>query len=173
MNRELFRPSAEGEARLLVLIDAFTSKSRGLQGRTKLAKLDFLLRYPAFFSRAMADRGVAEDEYETAATEANPIEQRMVRYRYGPWDPSYYALLGSLIGRRLVEIRPYKRGLGYATTEAGSELASELRNEPSWKEIAARVTLLRRHMDLSGSGLQKKVYELFPEVAESDWSEEL
>jgi hypothetical protein len=30
----------------------------------------------------------------------------MMRYRYGPWDPSYFAVLGSLVGRGLIEAIP-------------------------------------------------------------------
>ena len=30
----------------------------------------------------------------------------MMRYRYGPWDPSYFAVLGSLVGRELIEVVP-------------------------------------------------------------------
>src|SRR6266480_7920176 len=57
---ELFYPSPLGEGRLLILIDAFTSSSKSLEGRTKLAKLDFLLRYPAHLERALAVRGSTE-----------------------------------------------------------------------------------------------------------------
>jgi hypothetical protein len=51
MRADLFRPSVEGEARLLILIDAFSRGRNSLEGRLKLAKLDFLLRYPRFFRR--------------------------------------------------------------------------------------------------------------------------
>jgi hypothetical protein len=59
MRRDLLQPVPTGEARLLLLIDAFSDQPPGLEGRTKLAKLDFLLRYPAFFRRAVARRAPA------------------------------------------------------------------------------------------------------------------
>src|SRR6266536_5471076 len=115
MRRELFQPAAAGEARLLLLIDAFSSPDVGLEGRTKLAKLDFLLRYPAFFRRALAKRAphaaLPPDEEDE-----DLIETQMVRYRYGPWDPAYFSLLGSLIGRGLIRPVPAARGIGYKTT---------------------------------------------------------
>ena len=49
--------SKESEARLLLLIDAFTQANLSLQGRVKLAELDFLLRYPQFYRRALRLRG--------------------------------------------------------------------------------------------------------------------
>jgi hypothetical protein len=171
VNPDLFRPSAEGEIRLLLLIDAFSNQAGGLQGRTKLAKLDFLLRYPTFFQRALAERAPATGTAELP--EDNPIEQRMVRYRYGPWDPSYFALLGSLIGRGLIEVTPYDRGLGYKTTDLGANLAVRMRHEPSWATTANAIALLRRHFNLSGATLKRLVYEWFPEVREARWRDEL
>ncbi len=50
-----FVSTIDGEARLLLLIDAFSQGGSTLQGRTKLAKLDFLLRYPAFFHKATTE----------------------------------------------------------------------------------------------------------------------
>lgn len=173
VNRDLFRPTREGEARLLVLIAAFSGRQEGLQGRTKLAKLDFLLRYPEFLERALLDRGVDPEVVAMATVERNPIEQRMVRFRYGPWDPSYFALLGSLIGRQLVEVIPYSRGLGYRATPAGKALTKTLATEPAWSETKRRADLLKRHFDLSGSTLKDMIYRLFPEVSDAGWQEAL
>lgn len=173
MNRDLFRPSGEGEVRLLLLIAAFSGQQAGLEGRTKLAKLDFLLRYPEFLERALVERGADPSAVAEATSERNPLEQRMVRFRYGPWDPSYFALLGSLIGRRLIEVIPYDRGLGYRATLAGRELAKTLGAEPAWAEIKLRADLLKKHFNLSGSTLKNMVYDLFPEVANASWTDAL
>jgi hypothetical protein len=171
MNPELFLPTAEGEVRLLLLIDAFSNQAGGLQGRTKLAKLDFLLRYPAFFRRALVARQSPVNDAELL--EDNPIEQRMVRYRYGPWDPSYFAILGSLIGRGLVEIVPYDRGLGYKTTDRGAALAVQMREQPAWSTTVNGIVLLRRHFNLAGATLKRLIYEWFPEVHDARWSDQL
>ncbi len=173
MNRDLFRPTKEGEARLLVLIAAFSGRQEGLQGRTKLAKLDFLLRYPEFLERALLDRGVDPESASSATKERNPLEQRMVRFRYGPWDPSYYALLGSLIGRQLIEVIPYSRGLGYRATPEGRALSKALSREPAWSELHERADLLKRNFDLAGSTLKDMIYRLFPEVSGASWQEAL
>jgi hypothetical protein len=173
VNRELFRPTAEGEARILLLINAFSRQQEGLQGRTKLAKLDFLLRYPEFFERALIHKGVDATEASEVTSDRNPVEQRMVRFRYGPWDPSYFALLGSLIGRGLIEVIPYSRGLGYRATGTGMALARELSEDPAFEQLARRSELLKRHFNQTGATLKKMVYELFPEVADASWREAL
>lgn len=166
-----FQPSLEGEARLLLLIEAFSGGSHVLEGRTKLAKLDFLLRYPSYYTRAIRIR---RPELEEATDGPEPdLETRMVRYRFGPWDPAYYALLGCLIGKGLVTPAPFNRGIGYRVTDEGRALALELRAEPAWADTAARINVLRRHFNLAGATLKKFIYEHFPEVTQASWGESL
>jgi hypothetical protein len=171
VRRELFQPTQEGEARLLLLIDAFSSKHKTLEGRTKLAKLDFLLRYPAYFNRALAARAPRVPAH--SAIEDDNVENRMVRYRYGPWDPSYFALLGTLIGKGLIETIPIKTGTGYRTTFLGKRLAKKLMDTEPWCDIAATIKLLRSHFDLNGSALKSFLYDNFPEIASTSWGHRL
>ena len=145
MRRDLFQPTDDGAARLLVLIDAFSrqgERARSLEGRTKLAKLDFLLRDPDKLERAMAHRAPRVEA--PSDPDSDNIERRMVRYRYGPWDPAYFALLGSLIGRGLVVVVPEVRGLGYRTTPSGQQVAADLASTNSWDSVVDRARLLRR-----------------------------
>src|SRR5437899_1073673 len=144
MRRDLFLPTPEGEGRLLLLIDAFTGPTKSLEGRTKLAKLDFFLRYPVYFNRALGIRTGNPNVLALSAA-GTDIEQRMVRFRYGPWDPAYFALLGSLIGRGLVEPVSLPSGVGYRTTPDGQGLARRMGEMDVWQETAARVRLLKRY----------------------------
>lgn len=172
MHKELFQPTPEGEVRLLLLIDAFTGETKSLEGRTKLAKLDFFLRYPNFMARALAVRR-PNLKVNVAPQERLNIEGRMIRYRYGPWDPSYYAILGRLVGKGLVRPVPTTQGIGYRTTSTGQSLAQSLATHEIWVDVAARAKLLRRHFDLSGNKLKEFVYEHFPEVAGASWGKQL
>lgn len=172
-SRSAFAGTLEGEARLLLLIDAFSSRDGMLQGRTKLAKLDFLLRYPKFFDRAMALRDVRVDVARDEAA-ANNIEQRMVRYRYGPWDPAYYAILGALLGRGLITTVPERNYLGFRTTQLGHEKAEELAGSEAWEAVAARAGLLQRTFRAQGGTFLKKwIYRHFPEVTSASWGDTL
>jgi hypothetical protein len=173
MTRSAFAGTLEGEARLLLLIDAFSAGDGTLQGRTKLAKLDFLLRYPRFFNRAMVLRKVRTD-VPTDVADENNIEQRMVRYRYGPWDPAYYALLGALLGRGLITTIPTGNYLGFRTTARGREVAARLAATEAWQPVAARADLLRRAFRTQqGTFLKNWIYEHFPEVTQASWGESL
>lgn len=171
MRKELFHPTTDAEARLLMLIAAFTGVGRSLEGRVKLAKLDFFLRYPKFLRRALQIRGASGDLPDVEAPDN--IEARMVRYRYGPWDPSYYAVLGRLIGKGLVATVPIKSGFGFRTTEIGQATASRLAKENSWRPTVKMIRLLKRHLDLSGTNLKDFIYEHFPEVSKAEWGTKL
>lgn len=176
--RARFRPSREAEARLLLLIDAFSRKSNGdvrhLEGRVKLAKLDFLLRYPRHLRQVLLAHGARPDQVATIDPNEAPLDARMMRYRYGPWDPSYYAVLGSLVGRGLVEVTPLggSTGFGYRTSADGSQLAADLRTDESFTHMSDRLRLLRRYLDKSGTTLKNYLYEL-PEIADATWHEDL
>ncbi len=175
--RARFRPSREAEARLLLLIDAFSRKGkdqvRYLEGRVKLAKLDFLLRYPRHLRRVLLAQGIHPSQIDGIDPDDAPLDARMMRYRYGPWDPSYYAVLGSLIGRGLVEVTPLPgKGFGYRTSPFGARLASDLRSDESFTHINLRLRLLRRNLDKSGNTLKNYLYEL-PEITDATWHEDL
>jgi hypothetical protein len=172
LRKELFQPSIESEARILLLINAFTTPAKSLEGRTKLAKLDFLLRYPSFMQRALAIR-TSEQTMQVATEEEHNIEGRMIRYRYGPWDPTYYSILGKLIGKGLIEAVPNNRGLSYRTTERGSLIAKSLAKEESWAETHVRVKLLKQNFNLSGTALKNFIYQHFPEVTSASWGHKI
>ncbi|MEV4201090.1 hypothetical protein [Micromonospora globbae] len=139
----------------------------------KLAKLDFLLRYPRHLRRVLLALGTHPEQMEGIDPDEAPLDARMMRYRYGPWDPSYYAVLGSLIGRGLVEVAPLPgKGFGYRTSSAGAQLASDLRVDESFSHINLRLRLLRRYLDKSGNTLKNYLYEL-PEIADATWHEDL
>lgn len=167
-----FKASSESEARLLLLINAYTQANLSVQGRVKLAKLDFLLRYPQFYRRALLVKGrKVEDESEEG--EGN-IEGRMIRYRYGPWDPAYYAILGSLLGRGLIEAVPEGRYTGLRATDEGQRLAEGLAQTQAWEETADHAKRLRALFSTtSGTTIMKFIYEHYPEVSGANWGDHL
>ena len=172
-----FRTSRDAEARLLLLIDKFSRNARterSLEGRVKLAKLDFLVRYPRHLRRILLAHGASIEEVSDIDEDEAPIDSRMMRYRYGPWDPAYYAILGSLIGRNLVQVVPLARttGLGYRTSAEGARVAADLVSDGSFAIISERLDLLKKYLDKSGTTLKNYLYEL-PEVSDATWHEEV
>ena len=153
-------------ARLLVLISAFsdTGQEDAVEGLTKLAKLDFLLRYPVMLKRALAAKGRSTRDVQLEEHERLSVESEMVRYRFGPWDHRYREFLNILVGKGLVAMRVEGRKVVIALTQRGRELASELSASPAFQDYARRSSLLKRHFDVQATTLMRFIYETFPEV---------
>src|SRR5690349_19688961 len=121
-------------ARLVVLMRICGDGHTGLiRGRTKLAKLDFFVRYPAFLEAAVQRVRRQRPSLADYRAGTEGVEASMVRYRFGPWDHRYYNLLGLLDARALIKIGG---GAGrvetYSLTEAGRQLADSLATQQSF-----------------------------------------
>ncbi len=156
------------EARLLILLSAFTSDSEhenGIEGLTKLAKLDFLLRYPTFLERALKKRPNAKPEAaEVKQHERQSVESSMVRFKYGPWDHRYRRFLNLLVAKDLARVHTSGRTICIRLSERGKEVAAELSKAEVNQDTVARAKLLRRNFDLGATNLMKLIYETFPEI---------
>src|SRR5580704_10507498 len=100
------------EARLLILLNTAAGRGSDLKavdGIMKLAKMDFLLRYPNCLQRAIQalpsaeipkfvkDANIPEDQRDT-------VEGEMIRYRFGPWDKRYRRWLSIMVAKQLVVV---------------------------------------------------------------------
>jgi hypothetical protein len=149
-------------ARLLLLLH-MCGRNGEIKGLTKLAKLDFFARYPAFFARACAHLG----RPVPMVTEA--IEASMVRHHYGPWDHRYYHVLSYLEATDVVRVR--KTGASayrFSLTERGGETAARLAKRDAFTSLRDHMGQVRTILGTrSGDTLKKLIYTLFrAEVAE-------
>lgn len=153
-------------ARLLILLDAFSEGERGtaIEGLTKLAKLDFLLRYPVMLERALAAKGRSIRDVRLEDHEKNSVESQMVRYRFGPWDHRYRAILNTLVARGLASISIEGRMVVISATERGRITAATLAGEAAFEPYSRRAKLLKRHLDLGATNLMRFIYDTFPEI---------
>ena len=153
-------------ARLLVLLDAFVEddQSGAIEGLTKLAKLDFLLRYPVMLERALKAKGRSTREVQLEDHERHSVESEMVRYRFGPWDHRYREFLNILVAKGLASISIEGRKVVIAATEAGRDRARRLSNDDLFVQYARRAKLLKRHFDLTATNLMRFIYDTFPEI---------
>lgn len=153
-------------ARLLVLISAFSGTGQGdaVEGLTKLAKLDFLLRYPVMLERALAAKGRPTSNVLLKDHERLSVESQMVRYRFGPWDHRYREFLNILAGKGLVTVSVEGRKVVIVLTERGRTLATELSASSEFQDYARRSTLLKRNFDVQATTLMRFIYETFPEI---------
>ena len=156
------------QGRLLLLLRAFAGKqnNKTVEGLTKLAKLDFLLRYPTYLERALAKRGSQASKVEVRDEERISVESRMVRYRYGPWDDRYREILNELVGLDLALVEVRGRTVHIGLTQHGLDVASRLAESAVYSDVARRAKLLNTHLNLSGTRLMRFVYETFPEIAD-------
>jgi len=153
-------------ARLLILLGTFSGKEgdNTMNGLTKLAKLDFLLRYPVYLEYALRVRNAQKVEMELKPFERQNIESAMVRYRYGPWDFRYRRLLNTLIGKGLVHVNIEWHTTKIGITEKGLRIYFELIRVEAFQDFFKRAKLLKQNLDLSGTNLMKFIYKTFPEI---------
>jgi hypothetical protein len=153
-------------ARILLLIDAFAVDGHGgaIEGLTKLAKLDFLLRYPVMLERALEAKGRSTREVQLEDHERHSVESEMVRYRFGPWDHRYRAFLNILVAKGLTSISIEGRKVVIALTEQGRDLARQLAAQEAFGQHSRRARLLKRHFDMTATHLMRFIYDTFPEI---------
>lgn len=153
-------------ARLLLLLDAFSTEDDGksVEGLTKLAKLDFLLRYPVMLERAIESKGKSIRDVQLELHERQSVESEMVRYRFGPWDHRYREFLNTLVGKGLAAVTIEGRKVVITITDAGKSVAADLAAIPDFEPYVRRSTLLKRHFDMTATNLMRFIYETFPEV---------
>jgi len=153
-------------ARLLLLLDVCgEGKSRrSIEGSTKLAKLDFFVRYPSFLARAhdtLERRG--EDVVSLyVSDETDQVEAPMIRYRFGPWDPRYRLYISFLEARGLVVVGQGARRTKKVTlTAAGRKIARTASTDPAYEPIVARANAMVSNLAAwTGSELKDFIYEL-------------
>jgi hypothetical protein len=159
-------------ARILVLLRAFQQPDRpAIEGITKLAKLDFLLRYPSCLQTALKARGVRHEAIPVDDFEALTIEARMVRYRYGPWDHRYRRFLNVLAGKGLISAGVDGQTINIDLTDAGTAIAGQLIASPAYSRVYDRAKLLKKHLDLKARALMEFIYQTFPELTSLEYNE--
>lgn len=144
-------------ARLLMLLLLCGRKGQ-IVGLTKLAKLDFFVRYPRFFNEVNAFLG------KQVRVEEENVEAAMVRYFYGPWDRRYYQVLGYLEGRGLIEVEKKAKAFDFRLTGQGQEIANKLASEVSYKELAEQMRKVKDVLgNMTGTELKELIYKVFDE----------
>lgn len=162
-------------ARLLLLLKASGGRSgKPIQGIMKLAKLDFLLRYPNCLVRALkeANRDVAAQAIPEA--ERNTIEAKMIRFRYGPWDKRYRRWIGLLVAKGLAHTYLEGRTVNVRMTAAGQAIAERLSELDEFQSLASRSQLVASTVGhFPATKLKDFIYKVFPEIVNMQWGEHI
>jgi hypothetical protein len=151
-------------ARLLILLDICGRTgpfTRRIDGRTKLAKLDFFVRYPQFLERAQVALAARSEPHHSFRAVGPEREAPMIRYRFGPWDPRYRDFLAFLEARGLLRVVGQATE-GYSLTASGRHLAEKFGDRAEFKPIVERATTMVGNLaDWTGSALKDFIYEVF------------
>jgi hypothetical protein len=155
------------QGRVLLLVRAVAAEPGNagkLDGLTKLAKLDFLVRYPALAPVVLdeldaADPGLHLDDADLS--EPTLVSDPMTRYKYGPWDDKYYPIIGALISRGLLRYARGRKGnVALVPTSLGRTLADDLAAEDVWRGIYDQCrTVAGASVGLTGNALKVRIYE--------------
>lgn len=140
---------------------------RAIRGRTKLAKLDFLLRYPSYLYRALESHGRNDLAKLFEESEIHSIEASMIRYKYGPWDSRYYDVFAYLSAKGLLEVVP-KAGVDlFILTEQGESAVTALLQDTAFQKLKDRCMIVRKVFGRwSGETLKIFIYRSFPEIVQ-------
>jgi hypothetical protein len=188
MSLRLVKAAAESEnddslhlARLLILLGSADArktnpitKARAVEGITKLAKMDFLLRYPTCLERVLIKLDRQPADVAVQERERTSIETKMIRFRYGPWDARYRRWLGLLSSRELVRLAIDGNTVVIGLTDAGRALVETIKDNPLFSELARRSDLTVKAVgSMSATRLKDFVYEAIPEITDMKWGEEI
>lgn len=167
--------------RLLVLLWSADSrkstpatKAKAIEGITKLAKLDFLLRYPTCLERTLKALGKDPSLADVQLRERVSVEAKMIRFRYGPWDARYRRWLGLLAAKGLVNLHLTGRTVHIGLTDRGREIAARFKEDSTFADLAHRSDVVIKHVGgMSATRLKDFVYETISEIVDMKWGEEI
>ncbi|MBA5868089.1 MAG: hypothetical protein GDA67_15460 [Nitrospira sp. CR1.3] len=163
------------EARLLLMLRQQADKGDGtVNGITKLAKMDFLLRYPLYFERLLKATRKRPPAVVMEPYERDTVESRMIRFRYGPWDRRYRRWIGLMVAKGLVDSFVSGRTVHVRVTNRGRQLADAIAHREEFANLNARTEQVSKAVGaMSGSGLKDLIYQVVPELMGMSWGEEI
>lgn len=162
-------------ARLLLLLGESDQRAgKTMAGIMKLAKLDFLLRYPNCLERLLKAKNKNASRANIQPHERTSIESKMVRFRYGPWDTRYRRWIGLLVAKGLVVSYVKGHTVHVDLTDAGRAVVAQLGASPAFADMRERSILIYRTVGaMSATGLKDLIYEVFPEITDMKWGENI
>lgn len=180
MSLKLVKASGQAErsndlhlARLLFLLNEAEKRSaKTIEGITKMAKLDFLLRYPNCLSRLLNFLDKDAEKADIKDYERTSIESKMVRYRYGPWDDRYRMWIGLLVAKGLAITFLQGRTVHVGLTQKGKEVVNVLAELPEFADVKNRSDLVYKAVGNKGAtAIKDLIYQVFPEIISLKWGD--
>ena len=146
----------EFHAARLLLLFRFCGTASRIDGLTKMAKLDFFVRYPQFINTACEVLGLP------AESASESVESSMIRFHYGPWDDRYYHVLAYLEAKGLISVSKEKNAFKLALTDDGKTAAKEIAKDDSYATLIEQMKRVKKALGGKvGSTLKKLIYQIF------------
>ncbi|MEV6301280.1 hypothetical protein AB0M02_17860 [Actinoplanes sp. NPDC051861] len=143
------------QARVLLLIVAFSGRTRGLRSLARLSRLDFLLRFPPILEFMNIDgHPTWPPSAATVPAERHATDIAFAGSRYGPWTDRYTLIIGALLGKQLIREVP-GRTLEVIATSAGRAAATELAAATEWTRTKDRAEFLHQQLDITAARLDQ------------------
>lgn len=159
---------------LFLLFEADKRIAKSIEGITKLAKLDFLLRYPNCLERMLKHLNKNTALADIKDYERTSIESKMVRFRYGPWDDRYRRWIGLLVSKGLATTFLRGRTVNIILTEKGKEFMDSLIENSHFDDLKMRSKIIYQAVgSKSAVGLKNLIYSVFPEIINLKWGQDI
>ncbi|MCP4179175.1 MAG: hypothetical protein GY756_15555 [bacterium] len=158
--------------RLLILLSSLKD-GKSIAGLTKLAKLDFLLRYPNCLERAL-NKINYQKNIQISQIEKNTIETTMIKYNYGPWDKRYRFWISIMQAKDLISVFTKGKTVYISINDNGRKLVSDLYKKPVFATYFERSNvIIKKFNSLSSKKMLELIYDVFPELSTMRSGEEI
>jgi hypothetical protein len=170
------------EARLLLLLRAAAAKAKApkpMDGIMKLAKMDFLLRYPNMLARALeaisdTKRSASKAAARIPEEDRDTIEARMIRFRFGPWDSRYRRWLSILVAKGLAQVYHEGRTVKILLSDKGQQVADQLAKTEAFAPLAKRAKIVNLAVgSMAATKITAFVYKIAPELLDMKWGRQI
>lgn len=112
---------------------------------TKLAKMDFLLRYPSALDSALTSLNKNKNLNITEA-EKNNIETNILSFRFSPWSSDFRRLMVLLNAKSLLRWERREKSLDIYKTPIGLKLYQELLNFDEFKSMIQQAKAIKTNI---------------------------
>lgn len=162
--------------RLLILVNTFTNKTKtvGIDGITKLAVFEFLLKYPYSLQRMVEFEQMQNNKIEKPkivqfdAYEKESIEANMMALNFAPWSYKYRNEISILSAKNLISISTINKKVNIYITENGANVVNTLLKYQFCKDLENRSKIIKALFKCkSTTKLLDRIYQVFPEILES------
>jgi hypothetical protein len=159
--------------RMLILLDTFAGRKKNgkVQGITKLAILDFLLKYPAALDKVLekqereGNKAINKKRVILQSYEINSIDARMMKFNFAPWDLKYRRIVSILKAKDLIQIDIEGKKIVLGISNKGIDISRKLSDFNNYEYMAVRSRIIKT---VFGNWSQRKLIDMmyltFPEI---------